>query len=243
MCDACSQYEDAIINQHLDCVKRLESINTNYDKSVGYCSMAAFSGHFEILQYLIDNFENDFSEPVCNYAVIGGSLCCLIAAHSVGFHMSSKEITQNAALRGDISCLRYAIEHGCNCEEHICEFAVSKDSFICLVYLLNKGYICTELTCVRARLNGINSDCYNYMVSHNLCNQEEMEEYAGLSLAQAISRYHRRRSYNFLSISTGNGEHGYIRSWRNSRNRRNAVLYIREDNVPFFKNYDEIVGR
>ena len=73
--------------------------------------------------------------------------------------------------------------------------------------------------------------------------KDNIEEYSGLSLAQAISRYHRRRSYDFLTLSRGNGEHGYIRSWRNSRNRRNTVLYERENNVPFFKNYDEIVGR
>lgn len=243
MCDTCVAYEDAIINKHLNCVIRLKQEHTAYDKSAGYCSMAAFAGDLDILQYLIDNFENELSEPVCNYAVIGGSLCCLIAAHNSGFVMNSNEITQNAALRGDIVCLRYAVDHGCSCDENICEYAVSKDSLICLVYLLSKGYICTELTSIRARLNGINSDCYNYIISHNLCNQDNIEEYSGLSLAQAISRYHRRRSYDFLTLSNGNGEHGYIRSWRNSRNRRNAVLYERENNVPFFKNYDEIVGR
>ena len=243
MCDSCARYEDAIINQHLDCIKRLENENANYDKGVGYCSMAAFSGHLEILQYLIDNFENDFSEPVCNYAVIGGSLCCLIAAHTGGFVMNSNEITQNAALRGDVSCLRYAVSNGCSCDENVCEYAVSKDSLICLVYLLNRGYVCTELACIRALLNGTNSDCYNYIISNGLCVYEDIQAYSGLSLAQAISRYHRRRSYDFLSLSSGNGEQGYIRSWRNNRNRRNALLYGLEDNIPFFKNYDEIVGR
>lgn len=237
MCDSCSRYEDAIINQHIDCIKRLQNENIEYDKSAGYCSMAAFSGHLEILQYLIDNFENDLSEPVCNYAVIGGSLCCLIAAHIGGFVMNSNEITQNAALRGDVSCLRYAVSNGCRCDQNICEYAVSKDSLICLVYLLNQGYVCTELACIRALLNGRNSDCYVYMISHGLCEHDQLQPYSNLSLAQAISRYYRRRSYDFLSLNNTNQESSnniiiqrdYIRSWRNNRN--NNLIY------------DEIVGR
>ena len=85
MCEECKAFEDAIINKHLYCIIRLKEEGTNYDKNLGYCSMAAFSGDFEILKYLIDNFDNDPLEPVCNYSVIGGSLCCLVTAYSGGF--------------------------------------------------------------------------------------------------------------------------------------------------------------
>lgn len=230
MCDTCVCFEDTIINKHLECLVKLKQENANYDKCIGYCSMAAFAGDIDILQYLIDNFENDLSEPVCNYAVIGGSLCCLIAAHSGGFVMQGSEITRNAALRGDVSCLRYAVSHGCNCESNICEYAVSKDSLMCFVYLLNRGFVCTEFAGIRAFLNGQNSDCYQYMLSHSLVKHEDIEEYSGLSLAQAITRYNRRHSYDVLrfldvriemesgtTIGRENGAEGRTRSVVRSR--------------------------
>lgn len=222
MCDTCVAYEDAIINKHLNCVVRLKQEHAVYDKSAGYCSMAAFAGDLDILQYLIDNFENELSEPVCNYAVIGGSLCCLIAAHTGGFVMQNQEITRNAALRGDVACLRYAVSNGCVCESTICEYAVSKDSLMCLVYLLNRGYVCTEMAGIRAFLNGQSSDCYQYMLSHSLIVSEDIEEYRGLSLAQAITRYHRRHSYDVLQ-SLGVRVEPIVGSEIRNRERRRGI--------------------
>ena len=237
MCEECKAFEDAIINKHLECVIRLKQEGTSYDKSIGYCSIAAFSGDFEILQYLIDNFDNDPMEPVCNYSVLGGSLCCLVTAYSSGFDMTNNDITKNAALRGDIGCLRYAIENNCSCDENICEYAVSKDSLSCFVYLLNKGYNCTDLTAIRAFLNGRNSYCYRYILRQDLCSASDIEEYSGLSLAQALTRYSRRRSLDLLSMSTeviGNvntlNTSGYMRQWRNMRRRDYSSRVLFEDN-------------
>ena len=243
MCEECKAFEDAIINKHLYCIIRLKEEGTNYDKNLGYCSMAAFSGDFEILKYLIDNFAIVPLEPVCNYSVIGGSLCCLVTAYSGGFYMTNNDITKNSALRGDIGCLRYAIDNGCGCDQNICEYAVAKDSIACFVYLLNMGYECTNLTAIRAFLNGRNSDCYSYILRQDLCIPEDIEEYNGLSLAQSITRYNRRRSLDFLSMNTEPlndtgtsgtsgtyGTSGYMRQWRNIRRRAYAPRVLFEHN-------------
>ena len=224
MCDTCVAFEDAIINKHLTCVVKLKEEHVNYDKSAGYCSMAAFAGDLDILQYIIDNFENELSEPVCNYAVLGGSLCCLIAAHCGGFVLQNQEITRNAALRGDVACLRYAVSNGCVCESNICEYAVSKDSLMCLVYLLNRGFLCTEMAGIRAFLNGQSSDCYQYMLSHSLVVPEDMEEYSGLSLAQAITRYNRRRSYDVLQSLGVRLNTSLVSEIRNRERRRGVYI-------------------
>ena len=219
MCEDCNAFEDAIINKHLGCIIRLKEEGKNYDKNVGYCSIVAFAGDFEILQYLVDNFDNDPTEPVCNYSVLGGSLCCLVTAYSAGFDMTSSDITKNAALRGDISCLRYAVDNGCFCDQNICEYAVAKDSLHCFIYLLNRGYDCTELTSIRAFLNGRNSHCYRYIVRQELCSLSDIEEYQGLTLAQAITRYSRRRSLDLLSmvVEPDTISVGYMQHWRNRR--------------------------
>mgnify|MGYP001598206709 CR=1 FL=1 len=192
----------AAANGHLDCLKYAHENGCKLDK---YTSLAAASnGHLDCLIYANENNENnDWDYHTCllsihyfncflyvfnnnnwleeerlrvvditRYAAEIGQLDCLRYAHENGCELT--EVTCiAAAANGHLDCLKYAHENGCEWDKDTCLYAARNGHLNCLKYAHENGCEWDEDTCFYAIYEG-HWDCFKYAYD-NGCDKYNFE--------------------------------------------------------------------
>jgi hypothetical protein len=125
---------------HVDILKYLHENECPWDEYT--CWYAAEHGNVECLKYALENGCPVYKENICQWAAKNGSLECLKYLHSeLGFPLN--EITSLYCV-GNLSCLKYVIEHGCPWHPKFMLYAYKHNFTNCIEYAKANG--CPDIT-------------------------------------------------------------------------------------------------
>ena len=106
----------------------------------------------------------------CNKAALVGDLDCLKYAHENGCEWN-RWIPANASLNGHLDCLKYAHENGCEWDNYTTSNATLNDHLDCLKYAHENGCEWNENTPIYAAKNN-NLNCFKYCFENWSSDQE-----------------------------------------------------------------------
>jgi hypothetical protein len=233
----CFNYDDAIINGHLNCLSYMHKNGPELGNNL--CYLAAKHGRLDCLKYVHTNgcdikyIDQDTNHNVCDCAANYGYLDCLTYAHKNGAEFKSSVCTL-AAAAGYLNCVKYACEYDRTLIDSVCEISVKHNRLDCLIYANEHGCkILNDLNII-AIVND-SFDCLKYINEKIHSMQPDICLFIAYKGRLNCLKYAHKKGYNLNVIydNLNTCEHAA------SRGHLDCLIYANEHGCPLDSGGDE----
>ena len=150
----------------LEQLRKLKAVMDSLDTGTNCAFVAARVGSKEIMQHCFPAPRKRLFKMfvLCKLAASGGNIECLKYAREKGCEWKA-DTCKAAAASGHLECLQYAHSHGCPWESDTCTAAAAGGHLECLQYAHSHGCPWESDTCTAAAASG-HLECLQYAHSH-----------------------------------------------------------------------------
>ena len=150
-------------------IMKLNKVKNGWNNIANY---SAKRGYFLLLKYCFSKFDplmlknNIWKTQICTASAIGGQLKCLQYAHENGCNWNINT-TLNASKYGHVNCLQYAHENGCPINENVFLIALEYFQLESLKYCIKvKCYINSQNIKIEEFKDKKCADCVKYLLEN-----------------------------------------------------------------------------